>query len=533
MNPAETLNPATANLPNVARGSTESRPTAAAPLKPGWIVLLAGLAIAAFHLGFLFAPVCWLVLVWLGCLFALRRVPSGRWAFYTGLAIGLGIYGPQLYFFWNIFRPAAIALWLVLAFWIALFLLLLHRVERCWGTTWAVALAPVLWLGIEFFRSELYYLRFAWLTAGSFIPPAAWRWGYSRLGVYGIGAVSVSIAGCATGFAERCRSGFRLSRSMVNWALLGGGLAICVLGIPLLEDIARDYSYSGPTFHIRLTGIQLEFPPHSEVMSQLDRALREYPDTDVMMLGEYTFDGPVPPEVRDWCRRNKRRLIAGGKESLPDGRFYNTAYVISPEGEVVFKQAKAVPIQFFNDGLPAPGEYLWRPGMLATFDPQEPTAPPKYTWLPDEAQGLPVRVGLCICYDLSYALVVQRIIEQGERSVPLLLVPAMDVQDWGGYQHRIDARMTAIRAAEYRLWIFRVATSGISQCVSPYGRVVAETSYPGQGEILSTEINSHYWRNRIPADRVYGFAAVVATLGIMTALVWLEWRSHYRVPSRS
>ena len=82
------------------------------------------------------------------------------------LAVGLGIYGPQLAFFRGIFGPAAIVLWLVLAFWLGVFVVILHQVQRRWGTRWAVALAPMGWLGLEFFRSELYYLRFAWVTAG-------------------------------------------------------------------------------------------------------------------------------------------------------------------------------------------------------------------------------------------------------------------------------------------------------------------------------------------------------------------------------
>ena len=529
MNSAETLNPATASLPKAGQGATESRPTAAAPLKPGWIMLLAVLAVATFHLGFLFAPVCWLVLVWLGCLFALRRVPSGRWAFYTGLAIGLGIYGPQLYFFWNIFGPAAIALWLVLAFWLALFLLLLHGVERHWGVLWAIGLAPVLWLGIEFFRSELYYLRFSWLTAGSFLAPGDWWRTFSSIGVYGIGAALTFAAALLCVGIE----GLLLRRwwqvKVVAWSIV----AVLAAGI-LAPFFRKALAYSGTTFHIRLTGIQLEFPPVPEALAQLDRALREYPDTDLVMLGEYTFDGAVPQPVLDWCRKQERWLVAGGKEPTASGGFYNTAFVVSPEGEIAFKQAKSVPIQFFNDGTPAHGQktWLWNREEEPDGKIHRALSYIKSEWKKRLAT-FPIRVGICICYDLSYALVVQRIVERRDGSVPLLLVPAMDVQDWGEYQHRLDARMTAIRAAEYRLWIFRVATSGISQCVSPSGHVVAETSYPGQGEILSTEINGHYWRNRIPADRVFGFVAVAATLGITMALVWLEWRSRRKAPSNS
>nr|MCU0247865.1 carbon-nitrogen hydrolase family protein [Bryobacter sp.] len=173
------------------------------------------------------------------------------------------------------------------------------------------------------------------------------------------------------------------------------------------------------------------------------------------LLSEYTFDGPVPEEVRAWCREKQRWLVAGGKEPLAGGKFFNTAFVVSTNGEVVFTQAKAVPIQFFHDGVPAPEQRVW-----------------------ESPWG---KLGICICYDLSYARVVDQLIRQGAQA---LLVPAMDTIAWGAHQHRLNARMTPIRAAEYRVPIFRVASSGISQLVDPYGHVTAEGPFPGQGEII-------------------------------------------------
>jgi apolipoprotein N-acyltransferase len=253
-------------------------------------------------------------------------------------------------------------------------------------------------------------------------------------------------------------------------------------------------------------------------------------------LGEYTFDGSVPPEVLDWCRRHRRHLIAGGKEPLPDGTFYNTAFVVSHEGEVVFRQAKAVPIQFFNDGRPAAAQYVWRPGMRTVFNPQQPMVQPRYEWLTnwDEEDKsrwrLPATVGIAVCYDLSFALVIDRLVQAGEHHLRLLLVPAMDAVEWGAHQHRLNARMTAIRAAENRLWIFRVATSGISQLVAPGGWVVAETSFPGQGEFIVGQAQGQYWKNRIPLDRVFGLQAVVITIATLLAL--LGWRRIERALSQ-
>ncbi len=446
------------------------------------------MAVATFHLGFLYVPLSWLVLVWLGCLFALRRTSCGRWAFYTGLAIGLAIYGPQLHFFWNIFGPAAIALWLVLALWLGLFVLLLQGVDRYWGAHGAVALAPVLWLGLEYFRSELYYLRFSWLTAGTFVPPATWPWGFSRIGVYGIGALLMLGAALLASVVESPPARSTLLRSR-----LIGLLAATVLGVWFAFLLVTE---AKPTITaLPVAGIQLEFPKQAEVLRALEAAhAAEPPDPQarpqLYLLGEYTFDGPVPDEIGAWCREQQRWLVAGGKERLENGRFHNTAFVVSTNGGVVFKQAKSVPIQFFNDGVPAPEQRVW-----------------------DSPWG---RLGIAICYDLSYTRVVDRLVQQGAQA---LLVPAMDATDWGAHQHWLNARITPIRAAEYRVPIFRVASSGISQFVDRQGRVAAQLPFPGQGEVIRGTLHvPPAGKGGLPLDRWLGPLAVLASAVSMIGL---------------
>ncbi len=462
-------------------------------------MLLAGLAVAAFHLGFLYASLSWLVLVWLGCLFALRRTACWRGAFYTGLAIGLGIYGPQLDFFWSLFGPAAVALWLVLAFWLALFLLLLHGVERYRGSRWALALAPVLWLGIEFFRSELYYLRFSWLTAGSVLPTLVSGPFLPWLGVYGLGAALMGLAALGARAFETGGASGTWCRP-VAIAVVLGVLAFCVFvwRVPRLIPLPPG---SGPV----VGGVQLELPRLAEVPEALNRVRIQRPEVAVWVLSEYTFDGPVPEEVLAWCREKQRWLVAGGRESLDDGRFFNTAFVVSPNGEVAFKQAKSVPIQFFNDGVPALGQRVW-----------------------NSPWG---RIGICICYDLSYTRVVDRLVRQGARA---LIVPAMDTIAWGAHQHHLNARMTPIRAAEYRLPIFRLASSGISQLVDRHGRTEAELPFPGQGEMISGKLFLGAWpQPSLPLDRHLAPVAVLATGLIMLALGWQQHRARRQPTSGS
>src|SRR5262249_12719530 len=137
------------------------------------------------------------------------------------------------------------------------------------------------------------------------------------------------------------------------------------------------------------------------------------------------------------------------------GQFYNTAFVVGPSGEIVFEQAKSVPIQFFKDGLPAPVQKLW-----------------------ESPWG---KIAICVCYDMSYRRVMDRFMRQGAQA---LIVPFMDVTDWGAQQHRQHAKIGSIRAAEYHVPIFRVGSSGRSQLIEADGKVASVLGFPGEGEMI-------------------------------------------------
>jgi hypothetical protein len=114
---------------------------------------LAAIGMAGFHLAYQFTACSFLILAYLFCLASLARQRTNRRAFYVGLLIGMLAYGPQLSCFYAIFGPAALVLWLVLAFWIGLFgllsrvclvrcgagpwLVLVHSYGRVWNTSGA------------------------------------------------------------------------------------------------------------------------------------------------------------------------------------------------------------------------------------------------------------------------------------------------------------------------------------------------------------------------------------------------------------
>ncbi len=410
--------------------------------------MLALIAVLCFHIAYTPAHSGLLALAIVGyvvCLVQLARLRTTRKSFYTGLAVGFACFAPQLEGFWRIFGAFAIALWLVLAFWIALFLALAHLALARFGLKRGALLVPFLWTGLEYFRSELYYLKFSWLNVG-------YAFGsFQPFGVYSAGF-------CVAAFAAL----FLVLRLRDMLICSATGLILCVVLAPLIHYRI----FNGP----HIAGVQLEFPNASLIRQALDGVLAEHAkrsvgksgtglsgntNLDLIVLSEYTLDGEPTDALKNWCRTNQKFLIVGGKDSSPGTNYYNTAFVISTNGEVVFKQVKSVPIQFFKDGLPAPEQKLW-----------------------DSPWG---KIGICICYDLSYARVTDELVRQGAQ---MIIAPTMDVADWGRHQHELHARVAPVRAAEYGIPIFRLASSGISQGVNKSGRVQSSAPFPGEGEMI-------------------------------------------------
>jgi apolipoprotein N-acyltransferase len=132
----------------------------------GWTksLLWLALAVVSFHFAYTSLKFPAVGLFIFGYAFGLVKLadqPTVRRAFYFGLATGFLCYAPQLFFFFRIFNVAALVLWLVLAFWVGLFAAIVCGSIRRWGKVKTAWLIPIVWTGIEYFRSELYYLKFS------------------------------------------------------------------------------------------------------------------------------------------------------------------------------------------------------------------------------------------------------------------------------------------------------------------------------------------------------------------------------------
>lgn len=433
---------------------------------------------ACFHAAYtpLELPTGGLIFGYALALVQLSRQPTVRRAFYFGLAAGFLSYAPQLWFFFKIFNLAAVLLWLVLAFWVGLFTAMVCGGTRRWGRTWTPWLIPVVWTGIEYFRSEWYLLKFSWLNIGYALP-----WGSAWLGMYGAGFLALTLAAIAAHW-KTIRPAPVLSLLLAG--VLAGGLAL-----HHLRPATRT-----PAAPLALAGVQMEFPSEPVIPKLLTHALAQNPAAQIFVLSEYTLDGPVPDTLKKWCREHARYLVVGGKDPAGADNYFNTAFVVGPNGDIVFQQAKSVPIQFFRDGRPALRQAVW-----------------------DSPWG---KIGFCVCYDLSYTRVIDELVRQDAQ---LLIVPTMDVEDWSRHEHELHARVAPVRAAEYGLPIFRLSSSGISQAVDQNGRVLAQTPMPGNGALLTANLDLSP-RGARPVDRWAAPACTAVTAMILALLLWRAWR---------
>jgi apolipoprotein N-acyltransferase len=373
-------------------------------------------------------------------------------------------------FFWTIFGAAASALCPVLPFWLGMFLLLGRACLFRFGPVAWACLAPFLWTGVEFFRSELYYLRFSWLNAGYAFSDSGALHYLSIYGMYGIGFLFMAAAAVAH------------QRGRARW--IGMALLTAVAFYPALIPVRAASAQKT----LRVAGVQLESRASPTVISVLNETVAKFPDTDLFVLSEYTFKDPVPDTVKAWCRNHRKFLVVGGEDPVPPSNYYNTAFVVDTNGDIVFRQAKSVPVQFFTDGLPAPSQKVW-----------------------ESPWG---KIGLAVCYDDSYTRVTDELIRQGAQA---LIIPTLDMAEWGAAQHLMHGRVAPARAAEYAVPIFRVCSSGISQVIDATGRVVSSAPFPGEKAMLAGEMTlpDH---GRIPSDRWLARLSVAVTAAL---IVWL------------
>jgi apolipoprotein N-acyltransferase len=114
----------------------------------------------------------WLIVVGLGGLLAALHGQQGTKARALGLLHGVVAYGVGLVWMWRIFGVASPLLWVILATFTVAFAHFQGRAVAHGLNGWKLALfSAANWCGFEFLRSEIYPLKFPWMTSGLALGP--------------------------------------------------------------------------------------------------------------------------------------------------------------------------------------------------------------------------------------------------------------------------------------------------------------------------------------------------------------------------
>ena len=382
-----------------------------------------GLVLLSSVLGVLTFPpfgLWWLAVVaWVPLFFAMRGL-SARPAFYVGLSQGILLYGSSLSWLWGLFGVSAVVLWIVVASFVgvACALIAYFQLRGVLGSL----LGAAIWVGCEFFRSEIYMLHFPWITPGTGLPP---QWLTPIVGVYGVSFLVIL--------------GALLLREKRGWRMLGvGGLAVL-----LVSGFVRFSSEEGD---IKVLAIQNEEGSFNDKLEQTKNA---YDGHAAIVWPELSLGRDLDEIERsklkllDFIEGRDITMVVGGSVESGEELDYNAAITLDVSG-VVGTHFKNKPVPLFNDG---------KKGV--------------------DANSIKTRMGVIgtpICFDCDHESVIRKMVADGAQ---VILAPSLDAKSWSARQHDQHAELFRHRAAENRRWVVVAASSGRSQIIDSRGNSIA------------------------------------------------------------
>jgi apolipoprotein N-acyltransferase len=342
------------------------------------------------------------------------------------------------------------------------------------GRWWAVPAVAALWVAVEATHGSL---GFAWLTLGNAgidmgvplrLAPITGVWGLSFIFMMMATALALAI--------------LRRPRLELLWLLL----------LPFLAFLPP----MPPALRGRDTAVLLQ--PNVSVTEQWTEQSIHREEDELAALTERSalMETSQPPEIAVWpeipapfyyydderyrhlmdtlARTMHAYLLIGDVAHDPNGKLYNSATLISPEGIPISRYDKVNLVPF--------GEFVpWPFGFANKISTEVGDFAPGHQVVVSSAGGH--KIGTFICYESVFPNFVRQFAKGGAEVLFNISNDGWFGNSAARQQHLAIVRM---RAAENRRWILRSTNDGITVTIDPAGRVrgtlplyTQATSYTG------------------------------------------------------
>ncbi len=409
----------------------------------------------------------------------------------VGYATGLGTFLPLLHWITISVGGAAGAVaaygaWILLAAFLALWHALAAAAIAPWvRSPWVVAVAPLVWTGIEAWRNRVPFTGFGW---GSFADAQVETVLLPLARVVGANGLNLVVALLGTllfvgGHRTWVASGARVGRLLAGAPALAGFVVVAVLAVVTAPEAPPDdgrtvdvLMVQGNDLEHRLgTARERQIAIAERMLAVTRRSVDEHGEPDLTIWPESAIDRDpwgsgayLAPYLPEGAAAAGGDLIVGAVLDGPDpaGEFENTLLLLDQEGEVADRYTKRryvpfgeyIPWRHVLEALPAVGA-VPRDGVPGTG--------------PATIRTSAVEVAPLICFETLFGDLLRSHVLAGDAG---LVVAATNDASFGrSAEPAQHVNQSRLRAVETGRWVAHAALSGTSALIDPDGRVQERT----------------------------------------------------------
>ncbi len=337
-----------------------------------------------------------------------------------------------------------------------------------------IVIAPVLWVSLEYARSNIGFLEFPWMLMGhsQYLSSPIIQIS-SITGVYGVSFLIVMVN---VAISEAIHNRSKALKPIIVTIIVVGVTIIYSIGViakvPGRDTVSitviqgnisqetkwkKEFRRQNREKHIRLT---------KEASNNDNTSLIVWPES--ALQGSFRHDLYLLKTISSLARETETHLLVGGSEHPKSGsrefqikKWFNSAFLISPEENVEGQYNRMHLVPFF-EYLPYKDLFPWLPKLFSNAGNFIPGTEYTLFNLNDS------KFGVIICTESTFPEHVRQFIKNGANFMVNIINEGWFGKTSASYQL---TAMSVFRAVENRTSIVRCANTGISCFINPHGKI--------------------------------------------------------------